>query len=256
MNLTKENIFGYIYKITNLINGKIYVGRTGSSVLSRFGAHKRRARFGDSTHLYRAIRKYGEENFTVEEICVCFDAEATVLAEMELIAAYQANNREIGYNMSDGGDGGEFGRVLTDETKEKIRQASLKVGKERAVKMVQSKIERGTTGKGVAKHSEEHKNKISELMSGREISDETKVKMSKVRKGKKCDFLEWSDERKEEFSKRQRKNPNGAKLDEEKVKEIKILIAEGKGVTAIGRMFGVSHGTISLIKSGKIWQDV
>ena len=256
MKLKKEEIFGYIYKISNLINGKIYVGRTGDNVKSRFGAHKRRARFGETTFLYNAIRKYGEENFKVEEICVCFSAESTVEAEMELIKVYNLNDREIGYNMSEGGDGGEYGRVLSDETKNKIRKASLRVGKERAKLMVKTKIKRGTTGKGVKKHTEAYKKKMSKLMSDRKVSKETKLKMSKARKGLKCDFLKWTDERKEKFSKRQKKSPNGAKLNIEQVIEIKKLIREGHGVTAIGRMFGVSHGTISLIKSNKIWTDV
>ena len=83
--MNKNEIFGYIYKITNLVNDKIYIGRTGNSVKTRLNAHIRRARFGDSTFLYRAIRKYGEKKFIIEEICYCYDAEATVQAEMELI---------------------------------------------------------------------------------------------------------------------------------------------------------------------------
>lgn len=254
--MKRNLVCGYIYRITNLVNGKIYIGRTGTSVKTRFNAHKRRARFGDSTFLYQAIRKYGEDNFIVEELCSCFNQDAIVEAEIELIKTYNSNNRVIGYNMSEGGDGGEFGRILSDETKNKIRKSSFKTSKARAVKMVQSKIERGTTGKGIAKHSEDHKKKISKIMTGRTISNSTKKKMSIVRKGKKCDFLEWSDERKEIFSKKQREKPNGAKLDIDTVKEIKKLISQGIGVTEIGRRFNISHSTVSMIKSGKIWVDV
>lgn len=254
--MDKKSVFGYIYIITNKVNGKIYVGRTGKGVRHRFNAHLRRARAGETTFLYNAIRKYGEDQFESKAICYCFDAESTVEAEMYLIKAYKANNRKIGYNMSEGGDGGEYGRVLSEETIDKMRLSALKVSKERSVKMVETKKKNGTLGKGKKKHTEEHKRKMSELMTNREVSDETRGKMSKARKGKKCDFLEWTDERKEEFSKKQRANPNGAKLQIEDVREIKKLIKTGMGVTAIGRQFRVSHGTISLIKSGKIWPDV
>ena len=61
---------GYIYKITNIINNKIYIGKTSYSVEDRFKQHikdsvKDRC---EKRPLYNAMNKYGVENFTVETI--------------------------------------------------------------------------------------------------------------------------------------------------------------------------------------------
>ena len=57
-----------IYKITNLINGKIYVGKTEGTYIKRFETHKYNAKSGKEGYLYNAIRKYGEDNFVVDKI--------------------------------------------------------------------------------------------------------------------------------------------------------------------------------------------
>ena len=60
--------FGNIYKITNLINNKIYIGQTINPISQRWSAHKSHAKNGSTHKLGRAIRKYGEENFKIELI--------------------------------------------------------------------------------------------------------------------------------------------------------------------------------------------
>ena len=64
---------GYIYKITNTLNGKIYIGQTVKSVQKRFTQHKNNANkpYFSQIVLYKAINKYGFENFqceTLEEV--------------------------------------------------------------------------------------------------------------------------------------------------------------------------------------------
>lgn len=64
---------GYIYKITNNQDGKIYVGKSKSTVQGRWKGHLRDyqryiQQDRNSSKLYNAIRKYGIENFTVEQI--------------------------------------------------------------------------------------------------------------------------------------------------------------------------------------------
>ena len=63
---------GYIYKVTSKINGKIYIGKTESSIEERWKSHLR-ASFNENHKDYnlafhRAIRKYGEDNFIIEQI--------------------------------------------------------------------------------------------------------------------------------------------------------------------------------------------
>ena len=56
----------HIYKITNLVNNKIYIGQSARGVAERFHRHVCDAMNGKlDTHFARAIRKYGPENFTV-----------------------------------------------------------------------------------------------------------------------------------------------------------------------------------------------
>lgn len=65
---------GFIYKITNKINGKVYIGQTIQSVKDRWHRHcgKKSIRSAEmSMHIKRAILKYGKENFIIETIETC-----------------------------------------------------------------------------------------------------------------------------------------------------------------------------------------
>lgn len=97
---------GYIYKVTSKINGKIYIGKTESSIEERWKSHLR-ASFNENHKDYnlafhRAIRKYGEDNFTIEQIDTGIGA---ILKEKEQswIAFYDSYKN--GYNCTFGGDG-------------------------------------------------------------------------------------------------------------------------------------------------------
>lgn len=70
-------MYGVIYKITNLINGKSYVGQTIQALNVRFRSHLR-----EDTYLGRTMRKYGLENFSVEVIEECDTLE--LLNEREI----------------------------------------------------------------------------------------------------------------------------------------------------------------------------
>lgn len=92
-----------IYKITNNINGKIYIGQTKTSINRRFVSHKSAARRGINYILYKAIRKYGQENFKIELI---EEVENNLANEREMfwIAEYNSTNNKFGYNSSIGGN--------------------------------------------------------------------------------------------------------------------------------------------------------
>lgn len=113
-----------IYKITNKINNKIYIGLTIQGVKVRFLHHLYEARSGSPFPIHRAIRKYGEENFELEIVKSIESSEELKELEKFYIKEFKANNRQFGYNMTEGGDG-TFGRLHSEETKEKIRQKAL-----------------------------------------------------------------------------------------------------------------------------------
>lgn len=113
-----------IYKITNKINGKIYVGLTIQGTGVRYLHHLYEARSGSTFPIHRAIRKYGESNFEVTTIVSIETQEELKNLEKFYIKELKANNRQFGYNMTEGGDG-TFGRLHSEETKEKIRQKAI-----------------------------------------------------------------------------------------------------------------------------------
>ena len=55
---------GYIYKITNKINNKVYIGKTEGDIALRWQQHIYNMSNGIEYHLYNAMRKYGLENFS------------------------------------------------------------------------------------------------------------------------------------------------------------------------------------------------
>lgn len=96
---------GYIYKTTNLVNKKIYIG------LHRVNNDKIDPKyFGSGLHLKRAIEKYGLENFICEVLEWCATEEALSVQEKYWITHFNALDKEIGYNIQDGGVGG-FGHI-------------------------------------------------------------------------------------------------------------------------------------------------
>ena len=87
-----------IYSITNKRTGDVYVGYTSKTAEERFQKHKYNARSGIDTYLYKAMRKYGEENFEIRSL-----QEDGNLAEDE---TFWIKKLEPKYNMTIGGEGG------------------------------------------------------------------------------------------------------------------------------------------------------
>lgn len=168
---------GHIYCICCLANGKLYIGQTVKSIEKRFKEHKQAAKRGVPYRLYSAMRKYGVENFTIEEIIQVSAPNRQALKaklcyiEERLIKRLQT--KEFGYNSTDGGDGA-VGTVWTEERRAKAREAA---------KIHFAKY-------WGHKHSEESRRKISESnkgrlpsMKGKHLSEEAKQKISKANSG-------------------------------------------------------------------------
>lgn len=114
-----------IYKATNLINNKVYIGQTINTLEYRKDQH-----FRDSVsesrrktnYFHNAIYKYGKENFIFEEIDTAETEAELNEKEIYWIAYYKSNIREYGYNLD---SGGKSGSCKSEETKAKIGQTTL-----------------------------------------------------------------------------------------------------------------------------------
>lgn len=118
---------GVIYKTTNLINGKIYIGKR---ILDK-EKFLRSGYYGSGTLLKASISKYGLENFN-REILEEVDNDNLSLREVFWIKELCSNDLEIGYNLTIGGNckyGRKIGK-MSDETKQKLREATTKYIKE------------------------------------------------------------------------------------------------------------------------------
>jgi group I intron endonuclease len=110
-----------IYKVTNKKNGKLYIGQTTQRLGERWWQHCHRSPSQkDRSCLYSAIKKYGEEAFTIEEIDTATSLDELNIKEATYIKALNTLSPN-GYNLHLGGDA----RICHEETKEKI-SATLK----------------------------------------------------------------------------------------------------------------------------------
>jgi group I intron endonuclease len=184
-----------IYKTTNLINGKIYIGQSRYNDVNYLGS---------GTKLIASIHHYGKENFTKEILEECDSIEQLNERERHWIDQLNAMDTKIGYNLKSGGNQNV---LLSEETKNKISR-SLKgcISYTRSVehKKLQSikhkgqgkgrrltgetkiKISESNKGKHSNPKSVEMKQKLSEINKGKKASTETKRKMSEAKKGKKA----------------------------------------------------------------------
>lgn len=88
---------GYIYKITNKLNGRLYVGQTSRNVMDRFAEH---IRANDDYPLHNAIKEFGWTNFSCE---VIESVPLNLLDEREKYWIKELNANITGYNISSGG---------------------------------------------------------------------------------------------------------------------------------------------------------
>lgn len=96
---------GIIYKITNLVNNKIYIGQTINTIQHRFNQHINSAIHQKGCpYLGNAIQKYGIDNFIIESIEENIPFDLLNDKEVYWISYYHANNPDYGYNLTRGGN--------------------------------------------------------------------------------------------------------------------------------------------------------
>lgn len=130
----------YIYKTTNLINGKFYIGK--SSVKNNSIDYWY---LGSGVLLKKAIEKYGRDNFKKEIVEWCSSFEESNEREKYWIKTLNALNLKIAYNIATGGDGGNLGIEVNRKISESLKGR---------------------------KHTEEFKQHISRLNKGKKLSKE------------------------------------------------------------------------------------
>lgn len=115
-------MIGKVYKITNLVNGKAYVGKTTKSIEERWKKHMLAARYNKDRYLYKAIQKYGIENFAIDLL-----QETNELDDTEKFWIDYLNTQSpSGYNMTIGGDGGDTsGSPLYQRHLRRVRTVGL-----------------------------------------------------------------------------------------------------------------------------------
>lgn len=114
----------YVYKLTNKINGKVYVGKANNPA-ERLTRHFSTAKTGyDRSHKYqyihKAIAKYGKESFIFEIVDVCESEEMAYEREQYWITQLKSNVDGCGYNLNEGGLGGH---TPNDSVRQKISQS-------------------------------------------------------------------------------------------------------------------------------------
>lgn len=215
-----------IYFIVNKINNKVYIGKT-TNLEKRFREHERKlnANRHHNKYLQHSWNKYKGDNFEFVIFINNIEQESTLsMLEVMLIEIFKTNNKEFGYNLTNGGDG-VHGYKHSSQTLEKMKRNHHKLS--------------GRLHPFYGKtHTNEYKRQLSEsqkgsgnVMYGKTHSVETKRKIS------------------EKMKIENRKRNRG--LSQEKLFEINNLLDKGYTQTKISKIVGVPQPTISLIKNKK-----
>ena len=172
------NYYGYIYRITNKLDGKIYVGLRS---LPKEDPNY----WGSGLHIQRAIKKYGVENFTRDILEWCETKEKLNEREVYWIKTLDARNPDVGYNIVAGGTGGNTYQYLSKEQMDELRprlsmlsQPQEKIDEwKKKLRIVQHGENNPMFGR---KHTEEAKQKMRETKARKRLERE---KLKKLKEG-------------------------------------------------------------------------
>ena len=179
-NSIKLKKFHFIYKTTNLLNNKFYIGMHSTSNLKD-------GYLGSGKHLRRSIRKYGIDNFKLEILEWCNTRDELIEREKEIITENHINDPNC-YNMKNGGLGG--GKFYSKEHQFKCSQAA---GLKHGERLKNNKDYREDYSKKLSESNKErHKRGDSKPISenynwvGKKHKEETIQKMKESKIGRGC----------------------------------------------------------------------
>lgn len=228
----------YIYKITNTINNKIYIGETTKKdPIKRWQGHLYAIHQGKGCPLLRtAIQKHGKENFTFEVIRECSTEERYDL-EKQLIAEYNSLVPN-GYNAIEGGIGGGFkGKKHSEETKKKMSKATSEsyasMSDEWKKEFRQKLLDRQVkySSRTMSDESKEKlRQRIRNLRLGTKHSEETRAKISNSLKTMNPTLKEETRKKISESVKRSYENGRDRSFSDARKETLSKIITETRGV--------------------------
>jgi group I intron endonuclease len=185
-----------LYKISNLINNKIYIGITKLSINDRWKKHLKDS-LSPLYPLHCAIQKYGKENFTIELLLESEIREEISSKEDPTIEFYKSRISQNGYNVAKGGYGGDLGPVVNKkrrdtmlnfpaekklEISKKLSESHLGSKRSEETKTKMSILQRERGGYGPTRHSEATRSKIKLANTGKKRSECSKRNYSNAAK--------------------------------------------------------------------------
>lgn len=226
---------GIIYKVTNKLNGKVYIGKTFRTLKERWKDHVKKSN-SKKFHFYNAIQKYGKESFDLEIIHEIKGMDQVEVnnqlskLEIEYIKKYDSLNN--GYNSTSGGEG-----VLCFKHSElsKIKMSNAKKGKKLSLEHIHNMSE---SRKGCV-FTEEHRRKLSE--ASKRLTIESRNKMSRARLGKKM-----SEETKRKLSITTKNSLTPEEINRRKIKISKRVIQCDKDWNEIKEFESIKAASIEL----------
>jgi group I intron endonuclease len=216
---------GKIYKIVNEVNNKVYIGCTVNSLEKRYYEHLYRCFKTDyKSKLYNSIKKYGEENFTIELIEEC-DINKIYETEKKYIEQYDSFKN--GLNSTFGGEGC-LGYTHSSEIRKKISKAT--------------------------KEGNSHKGKTYETLYGDGGQEEKERRRESVKKYWDNLTEEERNVRSEKIKERIR---NKSIYSVEFIKELKIKLKTGIKINEISQQYpDIRKNFFYELRSGRRWGDI
>jgi group I intron endonuclease len=166
-----------VYKATNTVNGKVYIGKTVCKLNKRKCRHLQDAKRGATTFFHRAIRKHGEDVFVWEVVYSGTSDEDLLAQEVRLISEHKSNQRDFGYNLTAGGEGCAGCRP-SEETRE--RMSAWQIGRKHSPEALAKR----TKSRAGFQHSEATRKKMGDAHRGKPFSDERKARIAAALRGK------------------------------------------------------------------------